>query len=48
MACIVHLDAENEQLRDSPFLERTLAVLSRRLALSYSSASQDIPAPHED
>ena len=48
MACTVHLAVENEQLHGAPFPERSLAALNQRLALSYFSAVQDIPAPHED
>lgn len=48
MACIVRLTLENEQLRDSPFPGRTLAVVNQRLDLSCFSASQGIPVPQED
>ena len=48
MACIARLAVGNEQLHDSPFLERTAAVPNQRLVLSCFSAFQDIPVPHED
>ena len=48
MACIVRLAVGDEQLHDSPFAERILAVLNQHLALSCFSAFQGIPAPHED
>ena len=48
MACIVRLALGSEQLHGSPFPEKTLAVRSQRLVLSYFSTFQGIPGPHED
>ena len=48
MACTVGLAVGNEWRHGSPGPERKLAVLNQRLVLSYISASQGIPARHED